>query len=265
MPSARGAASTLDYGQERLYADMARAFVHQASADYAGMAGTDGPVARRDDDRRAQPGIRRALAATVGRSPHRIGSVRRRRGHTRALAGARRGAAHLQPALAWLEGWLVEQRGTPEDARSIYEQGEKAGDGHCPVYAARLALAHGRLLRRRGNRRAAVDHLRRAHAMFAGFMRHRSWPRSSTSSRPVGYAKAYRTNQAVQLTSRENEVAHLVSRGLTDAEVAAELFITPKTVESRLGNIYAKLGLKGRQQLRRLISAQQTSASHQET
>ena len=40
---------------------------------------------------------------------------------------------------------------------------------------------------------------------------------------------------------------------MTNSEIAAELFITPKAVEYHLGNIYAKYGLKGRQQLRRLV------------
>jgi DNA-binding CsgD family transcriptional regulator len=55
------------------------------------------------------------------------------------------------------------------------------------------------------------------------------------------------------MTDRETEVANLIGRGLTNAEIAAELFITPKAVEYHLGNIYAKFGLKGRQQLRRLL------------
>ncbi len=55
------------------------------------------------------------------------------------------------------------------------------------------------------------------------------------------------------LTNRETEVAHLVGKGLTNPEIAAELFISRKAVEYHLGNIYAKCGLQGRQQLRRLI------------
>jgi DNA-binding CsgD family transcriptional regulator len=40
---------------------------------------------------------------------------------------------------------------------------------------------------------------------------------------------------------------------MTNAEIAAELFITPKAVEYHLGNSYVKLGLKGRQLLRRYL------------
>jgi DNA-binding NarL/FixJ family response regulator len=55
------------------------------------------------------------------------------------------------------------------------------------------------------------------------------------------------------LTSRETEVAHLIGRGLSNPEIAAELFISRKAVEYHLGNIYAKCGLQGRHQLRRYV------------
>jgi len=55
------------------------------------------------------------------------------------------------------------------------------------------------------------------------------------------------------LTSREMEVAHLVGKGLSNPEIATELFISRKAVEYHLGNIYAKCGLQGRQQLRRFV------------
>ena len=55
------------------------------------------------------------------------------------------------------------------------------------------------------------------------------------------------------LTSRETEVAHLVGKGLSNPEIAAELFISRKAVEYHLGNVYAKCGLHGRQQLRRFV------------
>ena len=55
------------------------------------------------------------------------------------------------------------------------------------------------------------------------------------------------------LTSRETEVAHLVGKGLSNPEIAAELFVSRKAVEYHLGNIYAKCGLQGRQQLRRYV------------
>jgi DNA-binding NarL/FixJ family response regulator len=67
---------------------------------------------------------------------------------------------------------------------------------------------------------------------------------------PADPAKKQRV---LELTSRETEVAHLVGKGLSNPEIAAELFISRKAVEYHLGNIYAKCGLHGRQELRHFV------------
>jgi DNA-binding CsgD family transcriptional regulator len=62
------------------------------------------------------------------------------------------------------------------------------------------------------------------------------------------------------MTAREAEIAHLVEQGLTNAEIGAELFVTPKAVEYHLGNLYAKLGLNGRKELRRFLVSSRPAA-----
>ncbi|WTY54181.1 helix-turn-helix transcriptional regulator [Micromonospora sp. NBC_01412] len=57
------------------------------------------------------------------------------------------------------------------------------------------------------------------------------------------------------LTRRERQVAVLVSQGLTNRRVAQELFVTEKTVEMHLANIFAKLGVSSRAVVARLIGA----------
>jgi DNA-binding CsgD family transcriptional regulator len=52
------------------------------------------------------------------------------------------------------------------------------------------------------------------------------------------------------LTEREADVAALVSKGLTNAEVAAELYVSVNTVEYHLRNVFAKLGIRSRRELR---------------
>jgi hypothetical protein len=73
----------------------------------------------------------------------------------------------MQPTLAWLEGWLTEQKGDPEQAREIYQRGEETASTQSPVHTARLLLAYGRLLQRTGDRRGAVERLRRAGDLYA--------------------------------------------------------------------------------------------------
>jgi DNA-binding NarL/FixJ family response regulator len=70
---------------------------------------------------------------------------------------------------------------------------------------------------------------------------------------PASPASPARKPSLLTLTSRETEVAHLVGKGLSNPEIAAELFISRKAVEYHLGNIYAKQGLHGRQELRRIV------------
>jgi DNA-binding NarL/FixJ family response regulator len=51
---------------------------------------------------------------------------------------------------------------------------------------------------------------------------------------------------ALGLTSRQAEVLALVARGLTSAEVASELLLSPRTVEKHLESIYLRLGVRNR-------------------
>ena len=252
---AEEAAASLDYGQERLYAAMARALVCQASGDYLGMADVLGHWR---DDSAVDPRSRmyavlwRPLLAEglVG-----SGQLEQAAAVLEQLRAENGQVSYLQPALAWLEGWLAEQRGTPEEAGRIYQTGEDTASTESPVHTARLLLAHGRLLRRTGQRRPAVQRLRRANDLYLALRAAPFIARTDEELTACGLRQepAMRRS-ALEMTGRETEVAHLIEQGMTNAEIAAELFITPKAVEYHLGNIYAKFGLKGRQQLRRLLS-----------
>ena len=55
------------------------------------------------------------------------------------------------------------------------------------------------------------------------------------------------------LSDREIEVASLVSRGLTNKEVAKQIEVTEKTVKYHLTNVYKKMGLRGRMELMRFV------------
>jgi DNA-binding NarL/FixJ family response regulator len=53
----------------------------------------------------------------------------------------------------------------------------------------------------------------------------------------------------VALTTREREVASLAARGLTNREIADNLYLSPRTVENHLQRVYDKLGVSSREQL----------------
>ena len=248
------AAASLDYGQERQYAAMARALVCQAAGDYLGMADALGhwrDEAALDGRSRVYAMLWRPLLAEglIGSGQAEPAAA--------VVAGMRAEngqVTYLQPALAWLEGWLAELRGAPQEALEIYQRGEDTASTQSPVYTARLLLAHGRLLRRTGSRKEAVDRLRRASGLYLGL---RATPFITQTEEELAACDLpgdpARKQPVLALTSRETEVAHLVGKGLSNPEIAAELFISRKAVEYHLGNIYAKSGLQGRQQLRRYV------------
>jgi DNA-binding CsgD family transcriptional regulator len=249
------ASASLDYSQERMYAAMARALVRQAAGDYLGMADVLGywrDEAALDGRSRVYSMLWRPLLAEgligSGQAEPAAAVVERMRAEDGQVA-------YLEPALAWLEGWLAELRGVPEEGLRIYQRGEDTASTQSPVYTARLLLAHGRLLRRTGNRKAAVDRLRRASDLYMSL---RAAPFIARTEEELGKCRlpgdpAKSKQPVLALTSRETEVAHLVGKGLSNPEIAAELFISRKAVEYHLGNIYAKCGLQGRQQLRRFV------------
>ena len=111
-----------------------------------------------------------------------------------------------------------------------------------------------RELRRTGQRRLAVERLRRANSLFRAL---RAEPFTARTEAELAAChlpgNPAKKQSVLALTSRETEVAHLVGKGMSNPEIAAELFISRKAVEYHLGNIYAKCGLQGRQELRRFV------------
>ncbi len=163
---AEEAAASVDYGQERVYAGMARALVCQATGDYLGMADALGPWqddSALDGRTRVYAALWRPLLAEGLVGSGQLDAAGAVLAQLRADSGQ---ISYIVPALAWLEGWLAEQRGAPEEALALYARGEDATGVRSPVHDARLLLAHGRLLRRTGQRRRAVERLRQASEIY---------------------------------------------------------------------------------------------------
>jgi DNA-binding CsgD family transcriptional regulator len=122
------------------------------------------------------------------------------------------------------------------------------------VMTARTRLLFGEWLRRENRRVEARDELRAAYEMFqrmeADSFAERARRELQAAGEPMRKGRGDRST--VTLTTQETYIARLAGDGYTNSEIAGHLFISPRTVEWHLGNIYGKLGVTSRRELRRL-------------
>jgi DNA-binding CsgD family transcriptional regulator len=115
---------------------------------------------------------------------------------------------------------------------------------------ARTELAFGEYLRRTRRRVAAREHLRAALQTFED-LRATPWvERAGQELRASGESARRRDETApVELTPTELQVARLVQQGMSNREVAAQLFVSPRTVDFHLRNVFTKAGVSSRTEL----------------
>ncbi|MEX5721861.1 LuxR C-terminal-related transcriptional regulator, partial [Geodermatophilus maliterrae] len=115
---------------------------------------------------------------------------------------------------------------------------------------ARTQLAYGAFLRRSRRRVDARPHLRAALETFED-LGARPWAdRARQELRASGETARRRDpSTVVDLTPQELQVARLVRRGLPNRDVAAQLYVSPRTVDFHLRNVFAKLGVSSRTEL----------------
>ena len=170
----------------------------------------------------------------------------------------------------------------PAFAQALRRHGEAAAR---PFEEARTRLCLGEHLRRRRQLGAAREALAAARR---GFVRlgATAWVERADAelrvagTRPVGRRRAEAASTTgpagpaavgpaaprrgpapLQLTPQELQVALVVAGGATNAEAAAQLFLSPKTIEYHLSNAYRKLGIRSRAELvRTVLSASRASA-----
>jgi DNA-binding CsgD family transcriptional regulator len=123
-----------------------------------------------------------------------------------------------------------------------------------PLELGRTLLVTGEILRRLGRRREAAERLDEAASTF-GALRNPLWlARCEDERRRLGG----RGRSGDDLTPTEARVAELASQGLRNAEIAARLYVTPKTVEATLTRVYRKLGVRSRTELARRLAEDPT-------
>jgi DNA-binding CsgD family transcriptional regulator len=189
-----------------------------------------------------------------------------------AEAASRTGdRALLESALEWLSertrvigsGWAsgIEARvrallSEGEVAESLYRESlTHLARTRVRVELARTHLLYGEWLRRERRRLDARKHLRTALEAFTGMGVEAFALRSERELLATGeHARKRTTETRDQLTPQETQIARLAAEGHTNREIAAQLFISPSTVEYHLRKAFRKLDVKSRTQLEDRLS-----------
>ncbi|QBI56227.1 helix-turn-helix transcriptional regulator [Streptomonospora litoralis] len=131
------------------------------------------------------------------------------------------------------------------------ESVERLADGSPAPDLARAHLRYGEWLRRAGRRRDAREHLRTAHERLTEIGMEAFARRAAGELRATGEVARRRSEYTYdRLTMQEMHIAHEVAAGATSKEVAAGLFLSPRTVDAHLRSIFRKLGITSRRQLK---------------
>lgn len=244
--------SPSDYEIMRVPACLARAALGEARADYAAVLSALAPLTRGDvSPDVAEPGFwpwpdvfanalvmeGRLAEADAFLDVH----------ETRAQE---RGHLSAQARLGYPRGRLLGATGDLVAARRQFEASLEMLETLPLVYdRARVNFAYGQTLRRAGKRREADTVITAAREDWASLGAVTYVRRCDRELKAGGVGGTQRERPDEALTPQEQAVAGLVARGLTNREVAAELFLSVKTVQFHLTHVYAKLGVRSRSEL----------------
>ena len=132
---------------------------------------------------------------------------------------------------------------------------ERLGRTRIRADLARAHLLYGEWLRRERRRLDARKELRLAHDLFSDFGMEAFAERARVELEATGEHARRRTVDTLgQLTPQEAQISRLVAQGYTNREIAAQLFISPSTVEYHLRKVFRKLDVKSRMHLARRLS-----------
>ena len=161
-----------------------------------------------------------------------------------------------QPAgTDWALGTQARSRALLSDGESadrLYQDAiDRLGRTRLRPELARAHLLYGECLRREGRRVDAREQLRTAYNLFIAIGMDAFAERARGELMATGEKVRKRSpDTRNELTPQEEQIARLARDGLTNPEIAAQLFISAKTVEWHLRKVFTKLGISSRRQLR---------------
>jgi DNA-binding CsgD family transcriptional regulator len=198
-------------------------------------------------------------------------AVRSSKPQVAATALERLGERTRASGAEWALGLEARSRALLTDGPSagpLYEEAvERLARDRVAPHLARAQLVYGEWLRRENRRLDAREQLRVAHDTFSGIGAEAFAERARRELLATGETVRRRTDDTrVVLTPQEAQIARFARDGLSNPEIGAQLFISPRTVQYHLRKVFQKLDITSRNQLARispshLSSAQLTSSS----
>jgi DNA-binding CsgD family transcriptional regulator len=227
------------------YVQWARAALYNGLGRYEEAVAVAQQPAGDRDEYRFSPWLAVELIEAATRSgSHELGSraVERLVDSTQASGSEWAGGIEARSRALLTNGEIAE--------RFYREAIERLGRTTLRPELARAHLLFGEWLRRAGRRKAARDELRAAHAMFTdmgmeGFAKRTCRELLATGERLRRRAVETRDD----LTPQERQIAELACDGLSNPEISARLFLSPRTVEWHLQKVFGKLGIHRRREL----------------
>jgi DNA-binding CsgD family transcriptional regulator len=156
----------------------------------------------------------------------------------------------------WALGIQARCRALVSDDESLYiESIERLARSRAAVELARSRLLYGEWLRRENRRTDARELLRAAHESFTHIGTAAFAERARRELRATGETvRRVTADTRDDLTPQEVQVARLARDGLTNPEIGAQLFISPRTVEYHLRKVFRKLNVTTRKELRDVLA-----------
>ena len=168
-------------------------------------------------------------------------------------------AATRPSATDWGLGVLARSQAllaSGQDAESSYcEAIERLSRTHLRPELARSHLLYGEWLRRENRRVDARAQLRAAHDQFTSIGMEAFAERARKELIATGeVVRARSVETRDDLTAQERQIAELARDGLSNPEIGARLFLSPRTVEWHLRHVFSKLGIHSRRELANVLA-----------